>query len=80
MDRMVGQGGTGPARHRVLSVHAGPSVAVDREPRAVGRHWAMCGCVSGAFEGRAGPRTRSWQSRPGDGLDVPVRDEAPCQG
>ncbi len=30
---MVGQGGPDHARHRTLSVPAGPAVALDREPR-----------------------------------------------
>jgi hypothetical protein len=52
MDRMVGQGGTGPARHRVLSVHAGPSVAVDREPREPGDERAARGRLCRTSGGR----------------------------
>jgi hypothetical protein len=32
MNSMVGQGGADHARHRTLSVSAGPAVSVDREP------------------------------------------------
>jgi anti-sigma regulatory factor (Ser/Thr protein kinase) len=37
---MVFQGGNDHARHRAVSIPAGPAVAVDRQPRELGRHRA----------------------------------------